>query len=73
MMRQHPLFFFFLMAYLFSWIILIPYILSQWGILHGDFRIAFILKSFGPFLSAYIMIRLLDGKEGVLRCKAQYF
>lgn len=69
MMRQHPLFFFFLMAYAFSWIMLIPYILAQWGILHGDFRIAFTLKSFGPFLSAYIMIGVIEGKAGQLRLR----
>ena len=38
-MRQHPLFFFFLMSYAFSWIVLIPYVLSVWGILKGDFSI----------------------------------
>jgi membrane protease YdiL (CAAX protease family) len=68
-MRQHPLLFFFLMAYAFSWILSIPFVLSEWGILHGDFRIAFVLKSFGPFLSAYIMTRIIEGKEGVLRLR----
>jgi membrane protease YdiL (CAAX protease family) len=67
MMRRHPLLSFFIMAYAFSWIMLIPYILAQWGILHGDFIIIFTIKSFGPFLAAYIMIRILEGKEGVLR------
>jgi membrane protease YdiL (CAAX protease family) len=68
-MRQHPLLFFFLMAYAFSWILSIPFVLSEWRILHGDFRIAFGLKSFGPFLSAYIMTRIIEGKEGVLRLR----
>jgi membrane protease YdiL (CAAX protease family) len=66
-MRAHPLFSFFFMAYAFSWIMVIPYILSQWGILHGDFRISFIVKSFGPFLAAYIMIGITEGKAGLLR------
>jgi membrane protease YdiL (CAAX protease family) len=65
-MRQHPLFFFFLMAYAFSWIMVIPYILSQWGILHGDFRIIFVIKSFGPFLGAYIMTGITEGRAGLL-------
>jgi membrane protease YdiL (CAAX protease family) len=69
-MRQHPLFFFFLIAYAFSWIISIPYILAQWGFLHGDFTIVFVIKSFGPFLAAYIMLNLLEGKEGVQRWRA---
>jgi hypothetical protein len=51
-MRKHPLFFFFLMAYAFSWIISIPYVLSVWGIMPGDYTIAFILKPFvGPTLA----------------------
>jgi len=68
-MRQHPLFFFFVMAYAFSWIVSIPYILEQWGILHGNFIIIFAIKSFGPFLAAYIMTRITEGKEGVLRLR----
>jgi uncharacterized protein len=69
LMRQHPLFFFFFMAYAFSWIMLIPYILSQWGILHGNYTISFVIKSFGPFLAAYIMTGITEGKEGVLRLR----
>jgi uncharacterized protein len=68
-MQQHPLFFFFLIAYLFSWIMVTPYILAEWGILHGDFEIAFVIKSFGPFLAAYIMTGILEGKEGMLRLR----
>jgi len=68
-MRQHPLFFFFVMAYAFSWIVSIPYILEQWGILHGNFIIIFVIKSFGPFLAAYIMTGITEGKEGVLRLR----
>ena len=68
-MRQHPLFFFFLMAYAFSWIVSIPYILAQWGILHGNFIIIFTIKSFGPFLAAYIMTGITEGKEGVFRLR----
>ncbi len=67
-MRQHPLFFFFLMAYAFSWVMLIPFVLSEWSILHGDFRIAFALNPFvGPTLAAYIMTHISEGHTGVLR------
>jgi membrane protease YdiL (CAAX protease family) len=70
MMRQHPLFFFFLMSYAFSWIILIPYILSVWGILKGNFAFLYILKPFvGPTLAAIIMTRITEGKEGLLRLR----
>jgi membrane protease YdiL (CAAX protease family) len=68
-MRQHPLFFFFLMAYAFSWIVSIPYVLEQWGVLHGNFIIIFAIKSFGPFLAAFVMTGITEGKEGVLRLR----
>ncbi len=66
-MRQHPLFSYFFMAYAFSWILSIPFILMEWHVLSGSFwTIAFVLKPFlGPALAAYIMTRLLEGKEGV--------
>ena len=67
--RKYPLFSFFAMAYAFSWIMSIPYILAQWGILHGDYRIIFVIKSFGPFLAAFIMTSMMEGKEGVLRLR----
>ncbi len=69
-MRKHPLFFFFFMSYAFSWIISIPYVLSVWGILKGDYTIAFILKPFvGPTLAAIIMTVITEGKAGLLRLR----
>jgi membrane protease YdiL (CAAX protease family) len=69
-MRQHPLFFFFLMSYAFTWIVLIPYILSAWGILKGDFAFLYVIKPFvGPALAAIIMTYVTDGKEGLLRLR----
>jgi len=67
-MRQHPLFSYFFMAYAFTWIILIPYVLSEWGILPKTsfYNIFYILHTFGPAVSAYIMIRITEGKEGWL-------
>jgi membrane protease YdiL (CAAX protease family) len=66
-MREHPLFFFFFMAYAFSWIILIPYVLSAWGIIAGDFTFIFALHTFGPALAAIIMTSVIEGKAGLLR------
>ena len=66
-MRTHPLFSFFFIAYAFSWIVVIPFVLSEWGILQGDYTLAFIIKSFGPFIAGHIMIGLTDGKEGLRR------
>lgn len=71
-MRKYPLFFFFLISYAFSWITVIPYILAEWGFLSGDYRLAFIVKSFGPFLAAYIMIRLTEGQECLSRFRSSF-
>jgi membrane protease YdiL (CAAX protease family) len=65
--RKHPLFFFFLMAYTFSWILLIPSVLSAWGILPGDSTITFVLHTFGPTLAAIIMTSIIEGRAGLLR------
>jgi uncharacterized protein len=70
-MQQHPLFFFFFITYAFSWIISIPFILSEWGILRGNFQLAFVLKGFGPFLTALLMTWILDGKQGIKRLREQ--
>jgi membrane protease YdiL (CAAX protease family) len=69
-MRQHPLFFFFFIAYAFSWIISIPYVLSAWDIVKGDFGPMFILKPFvGPTLAAILMTGVTEGKAGLLRLR----
>jgi membrane protease YdiL (CAAX protease family) len=67
--QQHPLFSFFFLAYAFSWILVLPFILSEWGVLSGDYTISFIIKSYGPFLAAYVMLHITEGKEGVLRLR----
>ena len=68
-MRQHPLFCFFLIAYAFSWIVSIPYMLSVWGNWSGDFTVIFVIKSFGPAIAAIVMLNLIEGKAGVLRLR----
>ncbi|HMD89185.1 MAG TPA: type II CAAX endopeptidase family protein [Anaerolineaceae bacterium] len=67
-MRQHPLFSFFFMAYAFTWIIFIPYVLSEWSILPkaSFYNLFYILHTFGPAVSAYIMFRITEGKAGWL-------
>lgn len=67
-LKGHPLTSFFAMAYLFSWIVLIPYILSQWNIIPRteNFDVSFALNAFvGPMLASFIMIRLLKGKGAI--------
>ncbi len=65
-MRRHPLLFYFIMAYGFSWLLSIPIVLADWGILpKALFALLFDIKPFvGPLLAAYIMTRLTEGKEG---------
>jgi uncharacterized protein len=68
-LQQHPLFAFFFMAYIFSWIMTIPCILAEWGYLPGSiFQIFFFFKAFaGPFVAAVIMVNITEGKEGMAR------
>lgn len=69
-MVQHPLFSYFFIAYAFSWIVSIPYVLSAWGILPGNYQIVFILKPYvGPALAAIIMTGMVEGKAGLLRLR----
>lgn len=66
-LRRRPLFSFFFMAFAFSWITLLPFILSEWGILPpGDiWKVFFVLNPFtGPTLAAFIMVRITEGKDG---------
>ncbi|MFC8056399.1 CPBP family intramembrane glutamic endopeptidase [Bacillus cereus] len=71
-LESYPLTSFFVMAYLFSWVVLIPFILSQWGIFPKTkaFDIFFFANAFvGPMLAAYIMFRNLEGKESWKKVK----
>jgi membrane protease YdiL (CAAX protease family) len=72
-MRQRPLFSFFFMAYAFSWLISIPYVLSSWGIMPAGYNLAFLLfalKAYaGPTLAALIMTSLTEGRVGVRRLR----
>jgi membrane protease YdiL (CAAX protease family) len=65
-MRQHPLFSFFFLAYAITWIIFCPYVLAEWGILPkaSFYNLFYILHTFGPAVSAYIMVRVTEGKAG---------
>ncbi len=65
--KKHPLAFFFLFAFLFSWIVSIPFILAEWGVIKANLVLVFAIKSFGPFLSALLLFRILEGKEGIKR------
>ena len=72
-MRDHPLFSFFFMAYAFSWIVVIPWVVSEWGILPQTVHnpLLFAIHTFGPTLAAYIMFRITERQEGWLRLRSR--
>jgi membrane protease YdiL (CAAX protease family) len=67
--RRHPLFFYFLLAYAISWILLIPYVLAEWGVLRGNFTFMYVLHTFGPSASAIIVTSVIEGKGGLRRLR----
>ena len=64
-MQQHPMFSFFFMAYALSWIVFIPYVLAERGILKGNFTFFYILHTFGPAIAAIVMTSILTGRTGL--------
>jgi membrane protease YdiL (CAAX protease family) len=52
-------------TYAFSWIVFIPYVLGEWGILQGNFTIFYILHTFGPAVAAVALTILIAGKSGL--------
>jgi uncharacterized protein len=69
-MQQHPLFCFFLMAYAFSWIVWVPYVLSVWHIMAVNTftSLTFSIGTFlGPTLAAFIMTGITEGDVGLGR------
>jgi membrane protease YdiL (CAAX protease family) len=73
LMKRHPLFSYFFMAYAFTWIIFTPYVLAEWGILPkaSFYNLFYVLHTFGPAVSAYIMFRIMEGKEGWLGVRSR--
>jgi len=64
LLRRHPLFFYFLIAFGFTWI----YELIVYGILHLPLLPAGVpLVIIGPTAASFIMTSLTEGKPGVLR------
>ncbi len=70
-MRRHPLFFFYLMAYAFSWLTWLPLVLSQEGLRLWPFHMPWgtigVGTLLGPMLSAFIMTGITEGKPGIDR------
>jgi uncharacterized protein len=65
-LRRHPLFWYFFLAYAFSWIIILPYVLSVWGFLPGNYLLGYSLKQWvGPALAGIVMTSVMEGKAGL--------
>ncbi len=69
-MRKYPLFSYFFLSYAFSWIVALPYVLSVWGILPGNYTILYALKPWaGPALAGILMTGLIGGRPAVRRLR----
>ena len=62
-MRRHPMFFYFLMAYTFAWLVDFPVVLSHLSVQLA----AFLAPLLGPALAGFIMAAIMDGTTGVRR------
>lgn len=66
LMRRRPLVSFFVLAYAFTWLGWLPFVLSQSGLgllpIHSDFLP--LLGEFGPTAAGFIMVALTAGKPG---------
>ena len=78
LLARHPLSFFFLIAYAFSWLAWMPLVLSEdgagllsysWPL--GLYATIAIASFVGPFLSGFIMTGITEGREGVGRSLRQ--
>jgi hypothetical protein len=74
LLARYPLTFYFVIAYAFSWLVWVPLALSQDGAGVLSFRsptgasASVVVASFvGPFLSAFIMTGITEGKAGMGR------
>ena len=70
LLARHPLVFYFLIAFAFSWLMFLPGVLTYYGVLNvsssiiGLMGIAGLL---GPSLSGFIMTGITEGKAGIRR------
>jgi membrane protease YdiL (CAAX protease family) len=73
-MQKHPLFFFFLFTFVFSWIFLAIEVLTVWGFLPIDSRIILVVNvffTFGPTFAAIIMTGIIEGRAGLLQLRTR--
>ncbi|MFW2403640.1 MAG: CPBP family intramembrane glutamic endopeptidase [Gammaproteobacteria bacterium] len=65
-LRSRPLLSFYVLAYGFTWAIGVPLLLSRRGFIDADLpHLLEPIAAFGPFVAALIVMRALDGRNGV--------
>lgn len=73
---RHPLTWFFVIAYAFSWLIEVPIALSAQGVLPAiptpAIAVGIVLATFGPTVGAFAMTALTEGRAGVVRLLRRY-
>jgi uncharacterized protein len=73
LLARHPLVFFFVIAYAGTWLVELPYVLSEYGVGLLPTRSPVLLWTSpvaifaGPFLSAFVMTGVTEGRAGVHR------
>lgn len=75
-MQRHPLICYFVMAYGFSWLLWVPYVLSQDGLGLLPFHLTQLGMLpgayLGPLLSGFLMTAATEGKPGVRRLRQRF-
>ncbi len=70
-LKRHPLFAFFVIAFAGTWLVFMPILLSKRGLglislPDGALALLFYIATYtGPFLAAFLMTAVLDGKRGI--------
>lgn len=73
---RHPLTWYFILAYAFSWSIEVPIALAAQGVLPAIptpvIAVGIVAATFGPTVGAFVMTAVNEGGEGVLRLLRRY-
>src|ERR687894_841953 len=70
LLARHPLVFYFLIAFVFSWLLFLPGVLTYYGVLNLSDSVVSVLGItglLGPVLSGFIMTAVTEGGAGVRR------
>ncbi len=68
-LRKHSLFSYFSIAYAVKCLALIPYTLAAWGVISGNWDLAFVVATFGPLVGGVVMSYVAEGRAGISRLR----